>query len=167
MKNIILIGMPASGKSTLGVLLAKELGRNFIDTDILLQNQAGRTLPAIIAETGMEGFLDMEAELVSSLDVQRTVVATGGSVVLRPKAMEILKTLGLVIYLDASFAEIQERVGNLQSRGVILQPEKTLKDSFDERTPLYQKYADITYFCTGGIQDNLRQIVSDLTAEPQ
>jgi len=161
-QNIVLIGMPGAGKSTLGLLLAKSLAKSFVDTDLLLQTQMGRTLSQIIDETGMEKFLALEAELLESLEGEGTVFATGGSAILTPRGRQGIKNLGLVFYLDVPFEKITQRVGDIQSRGVVLRAGKTLKDAFHERTPLYQETADITYYCPGTVEESLNQILGDL-----
>lgn len=143
MKNIVLIGMPGSGKSTLGVLLAKALGRDFVDTDLLIQRKAGNLLQPLLEQRGIDGFLDLEAETVRELRVCGAVIATGGSVVYRDAAMAHLKANGVLVYLELPYEEIRRRVKNLPTRGVALRPGQTLRDLYDERTPLYQGYADL------------------------
>lgn len=142
-KNIILIGMPGVGKSTLGVLLAKKLGYEFIDSDILIQAREKRMLKEIIAKEGLEGFLEIEAEVNATVDIENVVLATGGSVVYKERAMKHLKKIGTVVYLKVSYDELNKRLGNLKERGVALKEGQTLKDLCQERCPLYEKYADI------------------------
>lgn len=159
MNNIILIGMPASGKSTVGVILAKMLGMDFIDSDLVIQKRAGKKLKNIILERGLDGFLDFEMESCLLIDVKNTVIATGGSVVYHPATMEHFKKIGTIIYLDISYEELLKRLDDVKQRGVVLKPDQTVKDMFHERLPLYKKYADI---CipegTGGIEETVHKI---------
>ena len=143
MSNITLIGMPASGKSTVGVILAKLLGYGFIDTDILIQNRTGRRLSEIIAERGTDGFLAIEEAVCASIKAERCIIATGGSVVYSKAAMKHLKDLGCVIYLEVGYETLLDRLQDLQSRGVVLRPEQTLAELYTERVALYEKYADL------------------------
>lgn len=143
--SIILIGMPASGKSTLGVVIAKYLGMDFIDCDIVIQRERGETLAALIGRLGVEGFLDVEGEVLASLSPRRpSVIATGGSAVLRPAAMEHLRSLGTVVYLRVGLEAIEARISEPHSRGVAMRDGETLADVFAEREKLYEKYADVT-----------------------
>ncbi len=143
MNNITLIGMPGVGKSTLGVVLAKVLGFQFLDSDLLIQKQEKRRLHRIIAEEGIERFKEIENRVNASIDVTDTVIATGGSVVYGQEAMEHLKSVGKVVYLKLSYKELKKRLGNLKGRGVVLKEGQTLMDLYEERIPLYEKYADI------------------------
>lgn len=143
MDNITLIGMPGVGKSTVGVVLAKVLGYQFLDSDLLIQQQEKRRLSEIIEEDGYEGFQKIENQVNSSIKTQNTVISTGGSVVYCEEAMEHLKSVGTVIYLRLSLDSLAERLGNLKGRGVLLKEGQTLKDLYEERVPLYEKYADI------------------------
>ena len=149
MSNIILIGMPGAGKSTVGVILAKTLGMNFIDTDIMVQERAGRLLQKIIDAEGPAGFLAIEEMTICSLHGENAVIATGGSVVLSRKSMEHLKEDGVVVYLAISFAEMEKRLRNITTRGIVLPAGQGLRDMYDQRVPLYRKYADITRECSG------------------
>lgn len=144
MENIILIGMPAVGKSTVGVVVAKRMGYKFLDTDILIQEKTGKLLREIIAEKGPEGFLKIEDEINASVDVKNTVVSPGGSVVYCENAMKHYKKIGKVLYLKVSFEEINKRLKNAKKRGVVLRDGQTLKNLYDERVMLFEKYADIT-----------------------
>lgn len=144
MKNIIFIGMPAAGKSTIGVVVAKRLGYNFIDTDLLIQKEEGRLLREIIAQDGLEKFLEIEDRVNSGVEAERSVISPGGSVVYCEKAMKHYKETGIVVYLQASFETISKRVGNAKKRGVVLKERQTLKDLYMERTALFERYADIT-----------------------
>ncbi len=157
--NIILIGMPGAGKSTVGVVLAKHLGYEFIDSDLLIQKQYGKLLQALIEEHGVEGFWQIEEQVNASVDTDKAVIATGGSVIYGPKAMEHLREIGSVIYLKLPCGEIESRVGDLTSRGVTRQAGQTLQDLYDERTPLYEKYAHITIDCEG---KQIREIVAEI-----
>ena len=143
MNNITLIGMPGVGKSTIGVVLAKVLGYQFLDSDLLIQKQERRRLREIIEEEGYTGFKEIENRVNASIDVNHTVIATGGSVVYCEEAMNHLKSVGTVVYLKLSLDSLSKRLGNLQCRGVLLKEGQTLKDLYEERTPLYEKYADV------------------------
>ena len=140
MNNITLIGMPGAGKSTIGVVLAKVLGYQFLDSDLLIQKQEKRRLSEIIEE---EGFKDVENRVNASIEAENTVIATGGSVVYCEEAMEHLKSIGTVVYLKLSLNALSKRLGNLKGRGVLLREGQNLTDLYEERTPLYEKYADI------------------------
>lgn len=143
-KNIILIGMPGVGKSTIGVILAKVLGYEFLDSDLLIQKKENRLLWEIIAQEGQDGFLKIENRVNASIDTEKAIIATGGSVVYCREAMEHLKEIGTVIYLKLDYDVLKRRLGNLTGRGVVLRNGQTLKDLYDERVPLYEKYADVT-----------------------
>jgi shikimate kinase len=158
MNNVILTGMPSCGKSTLGRMLAKELGYAFIDTDDVIIQQNGCPLKDILDNEGLDGFIRREEEAVCSVTAERTVIATGGSVVYSPKAMAHLKSLGRVIYLCLDYNEVERRLGDLHERGVAIAPGKTLRDLFDERTPLYEKYADVAILIQRG--NSIRQSVN-------
>ncbi len=141
--NIILIGMPGSGKTTLGTELSEKLGYGYIDSDSVIVAREGKRLNEIIAEVGREAFLDIEAKVNSELCADRCVIATGGSVIYRDTAMQKLKQLGKIVYLQLPYEVIKRRLGDLKKRGVALKDGFTLKDLYDERTPLYEKYADV------------------------
>ena len=150
MNNIILIGMPASGKSTAGVLLAKAVGYGFIDTDLLIQNEERALLCDIISREGTEGFLRVEERVNASLWAERCVIATGGSVVYSERAMAHLKSMGTVVYLRLGLASVEARLKNLFRRGVVMRRAgETVADLYAERVPLYEKYADVTVDCDG------------------
>ena len=142
MSNIILIGMPGCGKRTVGVILAKTLGIGFVDTDLIIQQREKRLLQDIIDKDGIEAFLDCEAEAVKSMKCENTVVATGGSVVFREDSMNHLKENGKIFFLNVSLPEIKNRLDNISTRGVAADKSQTIDDIFNQRYPLYEKYAD-------------------------
>lgn len=142
--NIILIGMPASGKSTIGVILAKFIRYDFLDTDLLIQRETGHSLAELIAEHGVDGFCAIENEICSKVAVENTIIATGGSAVYGEEAMAHFKEIGKVVYLQTSLRDLRRRLGDLEKRGVALKDGMTLKDLYEERVPLYQRYADVT-----------------------
>lgn len=162
-RNITLIGMPAAGKSTVGVLLAKRLGYSFVDVDILIQQKEKRLLKQIIAEDGQEGFMAIENRVNAEIDVDQSIIAPGGSVIYGKEAMEHLKEISTVVYLKLSYEEVEHRLGNLVDRGVVLKDGMTLRDLYDERIPYYEKYADITIEeggkSIGATVDELRDIM--------
>ena len=163
MKNIVLIGMPGVGKSTIGVILAKELGYQFVDADLLIQKQEKRLLKEIISEEGIEGFIAIENQVNASIEANRTVIATGGSVVYGREAMEHLGEIATVIYLKLSYKALRKRLGNLKNRGVVLRDGQTLKDLYEERVVLYEKYADITIDEENkNLEETLQSIVDSL-----
>jgi shikimate kinase len=149
-ENIVLIGMPGVGKSTVGVLLAKSMKRPFIDTDLLVQIAADRFLQEIIDGDGMEAFLDLEARTIAAMPVTGAVIATGGSVVYRDAAMAHLRAHGRLVFLAASFSAIATRLRNIATRGIACQPGQSLEALYQERQPLYAQYADLTV-CTDGL----------------
>lgn len=142
--NITLIGMPASGKSSVGVVLAKRLGKKFVDTDIVIQEKYGKLLKELIEEHGDEGFREIEDEVNAGLDLDNSIISPGGSVVYGEKAMQHLKEISIIIYLELSYTAIKSRLGDLRERGITLKEGQSLKDLYLERVPLYEKYADIT-----------------------
>ena len=142
--NIILIGMPGVGKSTIGVILAKVLGYQFIDADLLIQKEEGKLLKDIIREKGTDGFIEVENRVNSHIEASRSVIATGGSVVYGAEAMEHLKEIGVVVYLKQNLWHLEKRLRNIKGRGVVLRDGQTLADLYEERTALYEKYADVT-----------------------
>ena len=146
-KNILMIGMPASGKSTIGVLLAKRLGYSFVDVDLVIQEKTGKLLKEIIAEEGDDGFLRVEEQANLELDVEKSVIAPGGSVLY--EATEHYKETATIVYLKLRYEDLESRLGNLVDRGVVLKDGMTLRDLYNERLPYYEKYADITLDETG------------------
>ena len=142
--NIILIGMPGVGKSTIGVVLAKVLGYQFVDADLLIQEAEGKLLSELIEENGTDGFIEIENRVNSQIQTHRSVIATGGSVIYGKEAMEHLKSIGTVVYLKQNLRVLQRRLRNIKGRGVVLKEGQTLADLYKERTVLYEKYADIT-----------------------
>lgn len=161
MKNLVLIGMPASGKSTIGVLLAKTLGMDFIDTDLLIQQSEGALLQDIIINKGIDRFIQIEQEIITKLNCTNCVIATGGSAVYGEKAMEHLKLNGIVVYLEASYEEIKRRLTNIKSRGIVFVKGQDLFSLYNERMPLYQKYADISINCDGKSIEDIVSLIKD------
>jgi shikimate kinase len=163
MNNIVLIGMPGAGKSTVGVVLAKTLGMNFIDTDLLIQERHNTLLQNMINNEGIDSFIRKEEESILSLECNNSVIATGGSVVYSHISMEHLKKLGKIIYLKLSFEEIAARINNIKTRGIVIEKGQQLSDVFDLRTPLYEKYCDITINCSGlGMEDIIENIKKEI-----
>ena len=160
--NIILIGMPGAGKSTVGVVLAKKLGYSFVDSDLVIQDTYGKLLHELIEEHGVEGFWKIENDVNASLNREKSVIATGGSAIYGREAMEHLKAIGTVVYLQLPYEEVADRLGDLNARGVTLMPGQTLQDLYEERTPLYEKYADVVIDCNGKV---LREVVAGIAAE--
>ena len=160
MDNIILIGMPAAGKSTIGVVIAKRLGYRFVDTDILIQEEEGKLLKDIIAEKGIDGFLEVEDRVNAKVDTWHTVISPGGSVVYCENA------IGKIVYLQASFDTINKRLKNAKNRGVVLKEGQSLKGLYDERVRLFEKYADITV-CEDGLklEDTIQKVLETLGQE--
>ncbi|NTV78085.1 MAG: shikimate kinase [Clostridiales bacterium] len=161
-KNIVLIGMPGVGKSTIGVVLAKNLGYHFLDSDLLIQETHEKLLHQLIDDYGIDGFLKIEDDVNASICVEKTVIATGGSAVFGQKAMEHFQQTGIVIYLQLSYETINERLGDLKKRGVTLRENQTLFDLYSERKPYYEKYADLKIDCDG---KSIREIVFELSEE--
>ena len=160
MKNIILIGMPGAGKSTVGVVLAKMLCKQFFDTDLLIQQREGKKLSEIIDLVGADGFKELEGEVCSQFNEQNCVVATGGSAVYSEKGMANLKKNAVCIYLKADYETLNKRLGNLSKRGVVFEKGQTLADILAERTPIYEKYADVTVDVShGSIEQTLDSII--------
>lgn len=163
MENLILIGMPSSGKSTAGVLLAKKIGYGFLDCDLLIQGAEGKLLSEIIAQKGAEGFISVEERVCAGIYAERCVIATGGSVVYSQRAMEHLKSVGRIVYLKISLEEVKRRISpDLAGRGVVMRGNiHTLEALYGERVPLYEKYAQITVDGTGKrIGETVNEIAS-------
>ncbi len=164
--NIILIGMPGAGKSTLGVVLAKILNYAFIDADLLIQSQCDKTLQKIIDAMGPDGFIEVENEVLRTLVADRSVIATGGSAVYSEEAMNHLSSIGTVVYLKVSYEELENRLGGLHERGVVMKNgmSMSLSDLYDERSPLYDKYAEVTIDIDGlSVRDAARRVVDQLS----
>ncbi len=158
--NLVLIGMPGAGKSTVGVVLAKNLGYRFLDSDLCIQEAENRLLHEIIAEDGLDGFLRIENRINASLEAKQSVIATGGSVVYGQEAMEHLGKIGTIVYLRLPYEEIENRLGDLTKRGVALKKGHSLRDLYEERIPLYEKYAHVTIDCNGKM---IRDIVAEIS----
>lgn len=150
MNNIIFIGMPAAGKSTIGVVAAKRLGYGFVDTDLLIQEQEGKLLCEIIREKGTEGFLEVEDRVNAQVEAEHCIISPGGSVVYCRNAMEHYKKIGKIVYLQVSYDTIAERIGDPRARGVALREDQSLFDLYEERRGLFEKYADLT-ICEDGL----------------
>lgn len=157
-ENIVLIGMPTSGKSTVGVIVAKILGMDFVDTDIVIQQREGMRLSEIIDKHGLDAFLDCEEQALLSLNVKNTVIATGGSAVYSRKAMEYLKTSSKVVYLKVEKEELFKRLKDVKARGVVLRNGETVDEMFEERIKLYNEFADITVEEHGSLEDTVRDV---------
>ena len=159
MNNLILIGMPGAGKSTVGVVLAKVLQYSFVDSDLVIQNEEGKRLCEIIEQEGLDGFLRIENRINAGLQAQRSVIATGGSVVYGREAMEHLQSIGKIVYLKLSYETLKTRLGDLRNRGVAIKDGQSLLDLYRERAALYEKYADITVETDGlSIEETVNEI---------
>lgn len=166
MRNLILTGMPACGKSTLGVVLAKTLGMRFVDTDLLIQEVENRKLQEIIDEQGMEEFLRIEERVLSGVQTENSIISTGGSAVYSDKAMKHLKSIGDVVYIKLSLNEVERRLNNIKTRGIAMKQGETLADLYNMRVPLYEKYADITIETEGmGIEESIEILVKKLKGD--
>ncbi len=163
LKNIVLIGMPGVGKSTIGVVLAKVLGFEFLDSDLLIQKWEKRRLPEIIESEGIPGFIEIENRINASINVENFIIATGGSAVYGKEAMEHFKQIGTIVYLKVSYETLQSRLGDLKNRGVVMKNGLTLRDLYKERCPLYEQYADLVIDEEHlDIRATVEQIVSQL-----
>ena len=160
MKNIVLIGMPACGKSVTGVVLAKTLRKQFIDTDLLIQEVAGKGLQNIINEDGIDKFKELEEKVLSELEAENAVISTGGSAIYYDGAMQHLKENGTVVYIKANLKTIKSRLRNIKTRGVAMGKGQTLDDLYKQRVPLYEKYADITVITDN--KRNMEDTVADI-----
>ena len=161
-ENIVLIGMPGSGKSTVGVLLAKALGMSFVDTDLELMQRTGRKLQEILDKDGLDFFLREEESTIRNLDHHHVVIATGGSVVMEPEAMEHLQENAIIIFLDVPLEELRRRITNIRSRGIAFAPGQKLEGIYDERIPLYRKYADLTVEMEESIEDTVEAVLQKI-----
>lgn len=159
MNNVILVGMPGAGKSTVGVVLAKKLGYRFLDSDLVIQEKCGKLLHQLIEERGEAGFLMLENEINVRIRGDKMVVATGGSAVYGKEAMAHFREIGRIVYLRLPYEELKERLGDLHERGVVIKEGSTLKDLYEERILLYEKYADLTIDCSGR---DIRSIVEEI-----
>ena len=164
--NIVLIGMPGSGKSTVGVILAKTLSMDFVDADILICRRENTTLQEILDSRGLDAFLQVEEDTILEMDCRSTVIATGGSVPLRGKSMEHLAKRGTFVYIDVPLPELEKRIRNITTRGIAFAPGQTLADIYELRTPIYRKWADITVHVTdsdGGTERVVEEIIRALS----
>lgn len=161
MKNLILIGMPGSGKSTVGVLCAKALGMPFMDTDLVMQARCGQLLQQLVDELGTDGFLYKEEECILGIDYRNTVIATGGSVALEERAMAHLEKNGVVFYLRLPCEELERRMSNMATRGIAMGPGQTLRSLYDYRAPHYEKHADVIIDADGQtLEETVQAVVS-------
>lgn len=166
MENITLIGMPGSGKSTVGVVLAKVLGYHFLDADLLIQAQQGALLQELLDAHGTEAFLDMERDAIRSISCRRTVIAPGGSCVLREDAMAHLKRLGKIVYLRLGYGELERRIFNLDSRGIAFAPGQGLAEVYAQRVPLYDRWADLAVDVDGqSLRETLDTVLHAISSE--
>ena len=162
-ENITLIGMPGVGKSTIGVILAKIIGYEFIDSDIVIQKQEGKLLREIIAEVGSEGFLEIENRVHKRMNATHAIISPGGSICYCTEGLEHLRDISTVIYLKLDYEELEHRLGNLTARGVVLKDGQTLLDLYKERTPLYEKYAHVVIDETGlQVEETLQAVMEAL-----
>ena len=162
-ENIVLIGMPGAGKSTIGVLLAKAINYQFIDTDLIIQNRTNMKLFELINKTGINTFLKIEEDILSELTYKKTVIATGGSAVYGEKAMKHLSENGHIIYIKLSCEEIKKRVNNIKTRGIAMSNGSSIEDVYEERIALYDKYADIIVDCENmNIEESVNKIMMEI-----
>lgn len=162
MKNIILVGMPGAGKSTAGVILAKVLGYQFIDSDLLIQKREKKLLHEIIASEGLDAFIEIENQVNASIESEDSVIATGGSVIYGKKAMEHLREIGTVIYIKLSYETLSKRLGNIKQRGVVLKKGQDLKGLYEERCPLYEEYCHYAVDAEGLDAEGLVEAIRNL-----
>ena len=162
-KNLIFIGMPAVGKSTVGIVVAKRLGMQFIDTDLLIQEQEKKLLCEIIAEVGEDGFIEIENRVNADVDAENAIISPGGSVIYCEEAMKHYKNIGTVVYLKASYQTIKKRIRNPKKRGVVLRDGQTFRQLYEERVKFFEKYADIT-ICEDGceIEDTIENVLEEV-----
>ncbi len=159
MKNIVLIGMPGAGKSTVGVLLAKSMLMNFCDTDLLIQNSTGKSLCEIINSEGIDNFIKLEESVICNHEFHNSVIATGGSAVYGEKAMKKLRENGVIVYLKVTPGELNRRVNNIHTRGIAMKDGTTLAELYVERAPLYEKYADVIIECDGKTPEECVELI--------
>lgn len=163
MKNITMIGMPSCGKSMIGVLLAKRLGMSFLDIDLVIQERSGKLLQELISERGREGFLRLEGDVACSLRPENTVIAPGGSICYEDWAMEHLRSISRIVYLDISFEEMKKRIGDPEKRGVVIPEGGSLRELYEERAHLYERYADLRFqekdLTAGEVVDALQELL--------
>ena len=160
MNNITLIGMPGSGKSTIGVVLAKILGYTFIDTDILMQNQENRLLHEILESDGISRFLNIESRVITSCDYEKCVIATGGSAVLCENTMNYLSNMSRIVYLKLRLEFLKERINSIQTSGIVMSENQSLEDVYEIREPLYEQYADLIIDCNNkGFEEVINNII--------
>lgn len=162
MDNIILIGMPGAGKSTVGVVLAKILGYKFLDSDLVIQNAEKKLLSKIIEDNGIDEFIKIEERVNQNLNVNKTVIATGGSAVYGHNAMLHFKDIGKIIYISIDYKQLTKRLGDTKDRGIAIKSNQTLYDLYLERCPIYEKYADITVKSNNTITNVINDILSNL-----
>jgi shikimate kinase len=161
--NIVLIGMPGVGKSTVGVILAKMLGYQFLDSDLLIQQQEGKLLCEIIAERGTDGFIEVENRVNASIEAHRTVIATGGSAVYGREAMAHLAGIGTIVYMEVDYKPLEKRLADIRGRGVVLREGQDLHGLYLERTPLYEQYADVRIAQTGlSVEQSVARVLEEL-----
>ncbi len=165
MSNIVLIGMPGAGKSTIGVVLAKRMGYRFVDSDLVIQEKYGKLLHELIEENGVEGFWKIENDVNAGIETDRSVIATGGSVIYGESAMEHLRSIATVVYLQLPCEEVAERLGDLNERGVTLKPGQDLQALYEERVPLYEKYAHVTIACQGKMLKDIAAEIQEVCAQ--
>ena len=158
--NLVLIGMPGAGKSTVGVVLAKNMGMRFLDSDLCILEEENRRLHEIIAQEGLDAFLEIENRVNASLQAKNSVIATGGSVIYGKEAMKHLAEIGTVVYLQLPYEEIENRLGDLTKRGVAFHEGQSLLDLYQERVPLYENYAELTIDCH---EKTIRDIVTEIS----
>ncbi len=164
-QSLIIIGMPGAGKSTIGLLLAKHLAKDFVDTDLLIQLEHRKTLQDILHEQGHLALRDHEEKILLNTHYTNHIIATGGSAVYSDKAMQHLKKFGQIIFLDVAIQELEQRINNMSTRGIARAPQQTFAELYAERRPLYLRYADIVIDCQGKNQDQLVEEVICQEAE--